>query len=539
MKNILLVLSCIAMLTTHSQNEINGTSNITDVTVFLRGAQVSRQARVSLKAGENILTFSNLAHSINPKSVNVKGNENFLIKSVNYEFIYENNEGTNAELEALENELDEVDFSIKTRQSLQRVYVAEKDLLIANKSIKGESEILLAEDLREMASFYREHLEELEYKLLEIQIELNDLNETKNRLQSKIYNSRGGLNNYSSKVEVTVVSSKNVNAVLDFSYIVNNASWYATYDIRTAEVNEPVQLAYKANISQTTGIDWENVKLTLSTGNPMVNGNKPILNPWYLTEYNAASTYDSYNENLKKGRNKEKSEYKLEEESEVNELGYWGIGNNSLVTEPIEALVNTEFPITINYDIPSNGESYEVEIQREDLNSGFSYYAAPGEDKNAFLLARLTDWTDLNILPGEASIYFQGSFVGNSFIDPYSTEDTLDISLGKDKNIILSREKLEDFCKTNSFGGNKKTSRAFKITIKNTKNKAVTLKLQDQIPVSNQNNITVEVEDLDGANLNENTGILTWEVELQPGETKEFTFQYTVKYPKKIKLARL
>jgi uncharacterized protein (TIGR02231 family) len=215
------------------------------------------------------------------------------------------------------------------------------------------------------------------------------------------------------------------------------------------------------------------------------------------------------------------------------------MGNTSLITAPVDALVNTEFPISIKYDIPSDGESYEVEVQRYDLSSNFSYYSAPSIDKDAFLLSRLTNWSDLNLLPGDAGIFFQGSFVGNSFLDPYSTEDTLDISLGKDKNIIISREKLEEFCKTNSFGANKKTTRAFKITVKNNKNTAVIMKLEDQIPVSRQNNVSVEPDDLGGASLDEKSGILTWEITLSPGETKEFNFSYVVKYPKKMKLARL
>ncbi len=554
MKQLFLFVFSIAMLNLTAQNKINEDSEINSVTVFLNGAEINRSASVNLKAGENLVVFSGLAQSVNSKSVNVKGNTNYLIKSVKHEADFEKSNGQNAELEALESELDEIEFSIKTRQSLQRVYKEEKSLLIANKSIKGSSEILLAEDLKEMAAFYRSHLEELEYKLLEIQLEIENLNETRYKLENQILASRKGTNKYSSKIEISIIAERNFTAQVDFSYVVNNASWYATYDVRTADVNEPVKLVYKANISQTTGIDWKDVQLTLSTGNPMVTGNKPKLDTWFLTEYNASKTYGWYKDNKARQRTqnqdpnfKPAGDFNNNGDITSKDLNGFlsvfgessGISNTSLITAPIDALVNTEFPVSINYDVPSDGQSYEVEVQRNDLTSSFSYYAAPGVDKDAFLLTRLTNWSSLNLLPGDAGIYFQGSYVGNSFLDPYSTEDTLDISLGKDKNIIISREKQEEYSKTSTFGGNKKTTRAFKIMVKNNKNTAITLKLEDQIPVSKQDNISVETLEIGGALLDEKTGILSWEITLQPGETKEFNFSYFVKYPKKMTLARL
>ena len=181
----------------------------------------------------------------------------------------------------------------------------------------------------------------------------------------------------------------------------------------------------------------------------------------------------------------------------------------------------------------------EVEIQRGDINSDYSYYAAPSLETTAFLLSRLTDWSELNLLPGEANVFFQGSFVGSSFLDPYSTDDTLDVSLGKDKNIIISRDKMEDFCKSSNFGGNKKTNRAYKIAVKNNKSIPVFIKVEDQVPISQQNDISVAVGEIIDGSINEKTGIITWEINLAPGETKEVSFSFEVKHPKKMKIARL
>ena len=115
----------------------------------------------------------------------------------------------------------------------------------------------------------------------------------------------------------------------------------------------------------------------------------------------------------------------------------------------------------------------------------------------------------------------------------------MDVSLGKDKNIIISREKLEEFCKSNTFGGNKKTTRAYKIAIKNNKSIPVSIQVEDQVPISEQNDISVTVGEIIDGSLNEKTGIITWEINLAPGEIKEVSFSFEVKHPKKIKIARL
>jgi uncharacterized protein (TIGR02231 family) len=273
----------------------------------------------------------------------------------------------------------------------------------------------------------------------------------------------------------------------------------------------------------------------------MVNGNKPSLEPWYMSVYNAGLVYGAYK--LQQSNNSEDGKIKDKyEEVDVDvDTRFFNssLGYASQLTESVESLLSVEFKISIPYDIPSNGEAYEVEIQRGDINSDYSYYAAPSLETTAFLLSRLTDWSELNLLPGEANVFFQGSFVGSSFLDPYSTDDTLDVSLGKDKNIIISRDKMEDFCKSSNFGGNKKTNRAYKIAVKNNKSIPVFIKVEDQVPISQQNDISVAVGEIIDGSINEKTGIITWEINLAPGETKEVSFSFEVKHPKKMKIARL
>jgi len=541
MKFLISIIFCVATVSSFTQNQVSANSNITDVTVFIEGAQVTRTGNISLKAGENLITFSNLAGDINPTSINIEGNENYLIKSVNHSRETSETGSGSFRIEEIKSQIDELDFTISTRKSLERVYMEEKSLLLSNKVIKGENETLLAEDLKEMSTFFRSHLEELEYKLLELKLDIKKLSAEKEELQQELYRSVNNLNAQVTVISVMLISDKNINTNISLSYIISNAGWYATYDVRTKDVNQPVDLIYKANVSQTTGIDWNDVNLTLSTGSPIINGAKPVLSPWYLNVYNAKQNYAWYNSNVMKSesrRRKDKSEpqgnYDVAMEEDV-----LGFSNISLNTQKVEGLISEEFRISVPFTIPSDGENYEVEIQRNSLASEYEYYTAPVKEKEAFLLSRLTSWSELNLLPGEASVFFQGSYVGSSFLDPYSTKDTLDISLGKDKNIVVQREKIEDFCKTSTFGGKKTTTRAHRIIVKNNKSSRVDIKVEDQIPLTKTNDVSVQVENLSGGELNETTGIVSWPLTLAPGESKEIILQFTVKHPKKLNFARL
>ena len=294
MKNILLITFSLALQFGFSQNEITPESAITKVSVFTNGAQITRTTDISLMNGENVIILKGLAQDINSNSLNVTGNPNYLIKSVKYERNFLKDATNSPEIIDLENELKDTEFKLATRSSLESVYLEEKNLLMANKSIKGASQILLAEDLKEMASFYREHLEELEYKVLEIGQEKRELQLKRQKLRQELNQSRSRRTNCSSEIEIVLNSTKRVNTPLEVSYIVNSAGWFASYDIRTTEINKPIQLVYKANVSQTTGIDWENVNVTLSSGNPMVNGDKPNLEPWYMSIYNANEIMGAY-----------------------------------------------------------------------------------------------------------------------------------------------------------------------------------------------------------------------------------------------------
>ena len=141
-------------------------------------------------------------------------------------------------------------------------------------------------------------------------------------------------------------------------------------------------------------------------------------------------------------------------------------------------------------------------------------------------------WEKLNLLPGEANIIFEGTYIGKSFTDPTSTSDTLNLTVGRDKRVVVTREKLVDFSSVKLFGSYKKQVFTYEVTVKNNKKDTIDMILKDQYPISPEKDITVELVESSAASNNDETGILTWKLKLNPGETKKIRLSYSVRYPK-------
>lgn len=200
--------------------------------------------------------------------------------------------------------------------------------------------------------------------------------------------------------------------------------------------------------------------------------------------------------------------------------------------ERTQTLLGYEFAISQPYTIASDGKVLTVEIGRYDLPARYTYHATPKIDKDAFLVAETTDWEPLNLMEGEANIYFENTFVGKSILSPRETGDTLRFSMGRDRGIRIERTLENDYSKRRTLGSNRTQTVGWKFALRNTRTEPVTLVLTDQLPVSRNSSITVTEEKLDGGTINPNSGVVTWHLELKPGAQRDLRLRYVVKYPK-------
>ena len=368
---------------------------------------------------------------------------------------------------------------------------------------------------------------------MECQQKIKKFNETISKLSSQIALYNSAQNKSTSEIVVGVSAKIRTNVDITLNYLVSNAGWVPVYDLRADDNTGPIELTYKANVYQTSGFDWKNVKISLSTGNPTQSGSKPIINPWFISFY----TPYTYNYRTESTKSKAAAAYDNRAVAPTTAGAVYEeydkkAETTAAYTQVSEGQTTVEFDISIPYTIPSNGKMYGVEIQIHKLPAKYQYYAAPKLDPDAFLLARVTGWEDLNLMPGESNIYFEGTYVGKSYIDPRSTKDTLEFSFGRDKNIVINRTRMKDFSAKQFIGNNKKETTGWEISVRNKKKAAIEIVIEDQIPLTTDKDIEITADDISGAKHVKETGLLTWKYTINPAETKKFKLIYTIKYPK-------
>ncbi len=199
----------------------------------------------------------------------------------------------------------------------------------------------------------------------------------------------------------------------------------------------------------------------------------------------------------------------------------------------VDHKTNFEFSIEIPYSLKSNSNNLTIEMQRIELKSSYIYHSIPKINPNAFLIANITDWEQYSLLDGEVNLYFENTFVGKSVLDLEQLSDTLEVSLGQDNNITIKRVKEKSLASKQFIGGNKVENRIWKTSIRNNKSENIKLIVFDQVPISNNEDIVVEIEELSDGKMNTETGEVEWSIDLKPKETIEKLLGYSVKYPKK------
>jgi uncharacterized protein (TIGR02231 family) len=204
-----------------------------------------------------------------------------------------------------------------------------------------------------------------------------------------------------------------------------------------------------------------------------------------------------------------------------------------IMTTFIENQTTVEIEVKEPYSIKSDGEKLLVDLVHYEIPAQYEYYAVPKLDKDAFLMARIVQWDQYNLLEGEANLYFEDTYIGRSILNTQALTDTLSISLGRDKSVAIGRTKVDEFTRKRTLGANKTETRGFTIVVKNKKSQPIKLTLFDQLPVSANSEITVTPVELTGAKLDVQSGKLSWEQVIAPQQQKEFVLQYEVKYPKR------
>jgi len=530
MKTLFIMATWLIVIQGFAQTNQNANSKITDVTVFLNRAQVTRQVKTQLNAGKTNLIVGGLTSMLDPQSIQVTGKGNFIILGTSHQQNYLSELNMPKALKSLKDSVELLQKQVQLEQSQKEILNKEEQMLMSNQKIGGANQNLSVTELKAMADFYRARLTEIVSTRMKEDDKIKKLNELVVKLQQQINSQNELYQRNTSEIVISLSVDAPANAEFEISYVVGNAGWVPQYDIRAINTKSPLQLSYKANVFQSTGEEWKNVKLKLSTANPNESGLKPELVAWYLDFYQPVA-YTNYEKKAYKSA-PSMAMRKVDASGEVAKEEALPAATMAEYVSTIQTSLNTEFDISLPYTVSSANKPTLVDIRNYELKADYNYSAAPKLDKDAFLLAKATGWEELSLLLGEANIFFEGTFTGKSFIDPNNIKDTISLSLGRDKRIVVKREKQKELSSRKFIGTNQKESYAWEISIRNTKAEAIKISLEDQIPVSQNSQIEVSAIDIAGAKYNKDTGKLSWNLNLQPNETKKIVFKYEVKYPK-------
>ena len=617
MKKLILLIALVQTLGLSAQemNEQEISSEVSKVSVFFENAQLIRQKKVTVKPGLTILKFVDLSPYIQAKSVQAKVNGNVTVQMVNHQLNYLDNLEKSAELMKLEASYQSLENEISIEQAHISVIDEEIIFLMENRNIGGKNQELSVANLKEASQFYSARLTALKLERIDRQKSATDLN-------MKLQNLRKQMNSLSTKKEfpsgevlITVDSKSQETINVELSYLVDNAGWYPSYDVRAKSIDDPLEIIYKANVHQDTKVDWENVELTFSSNNPGLSGSAPELLTYYLNYGSVPPSYKaSINEvsgkvmdsqghpipgtnvvvkgstigtitdmngyfslALPSGANTLMFSYigylsqeipirqaeitvimqedivslnevvvsgyaSADYESEAPamsrsrksapEMKIRGASSLALPTVQLENQTNVEFKIDMPYSVKSDSRNYVVNMTAYEVPASYEYYCVPKIDSDAFLLGYVTDWEKYKLLEGEANIFFEDTYIGKSILDVRFIKDTLSVSLGRDKGVVVNREKIKDLTSQKLIGAKKEETRAWRISVKNNKSQDIRMILLDQVPVPTLDEIELDLKEVSRGKWNEESGEIKWELELDSKESKDVVLRYAVKYPK-------
>ncbi|MGV3631039.1 MAG: DUF4139 domain-containing protein [Bacteroidota bacterium] len=551
MKKIIALVLLLGSFTAWSAEKENVKSTITDVTVYMQGAQVFRKASYTVKPGITEIIIDGICPTIDPKSIQVKATGNVVILDSKYSLFYPKPEEVKMidglplkvkkDIAILEDSILVVSYDLMEIQDEIDVLNATKAILSNNGAIRGSGKVNDSiQLLKQAVEYYTLKMNELNKKLLQLNRRKNEKNHKKSEMQARLNNLRNFQNTNGLEEEekgpvhrlvITVSSKEVVSGKLSFSYLVSGAGWTPLYDLKSEVLTGKVNLNYKAQVFQNTGVNWDDVKLTISTNNPYMNKTKPTLHPWYIDYYTrvqdayTGTKYITPTPAYK--QNESLSAADMEDVMNTN-----AARTSAEFVVMVDQVISAEFRIDLPYSIASNNEAHMVLIKNEDLSADFKYYTIPKMDPSVYLVAQISKLDELQLVPAKANIFFDGTYMGETYIDPRNMEDTLSLSLGKDPNIIVKRTLLKKESKEKVIGNQKERTNSFEIEIKNLKSSNIEVIVQDQIPVTTNADITIEAENLDRAKLDPVTGILEWKIDLKSKESKKLNFSYKVKYNK-------
>ncbi|MEQ4986441.1 DUF4139 domain-containing protein [Proteus sp. fly-1089] len=519
-----------ALANEHNSAELTKTLyqdvTLNQATIFLRGAELENSTMLNLPAGQSEVILSNVADNLDPKSLSISiDNDDVIINTINVKKIpiapsYP------PEIVVLMKKQKDINKQIEELNI--NINVGDEQIaLLKDQSFFGYGETQTLEHSSQKFDFISQKMTSILNQQKTAREEIAKLTEQLEELTRKLEIDMPIIAQEKTQIVLSLGTSKNLTSKMRISYITPDAGWSPAYDIRSQGMDKPILLTYKADVIQNTGLNWDKVKLVLTSTNPSLNITAPTLSPWYLALYNDNAKFRS--KSMSMDMASAPSPAVMREESYEKQLNkgvtrYVTTNNNG---------INLSHAIALPYTLKNSTEPNTLVINQKEVVADYRYLTTPKLAEEVYLQAEVKDWENLNLLNGRANIYYMNSFVGNSYINTNELTELLNIPLGIDKNIQISRINNEKIRKEPIFIGTTiEQKESYTIKIRNTYNTPIKVTIYDQLPLSQENNINVSNADYKDGVLDKDTGEIEWNITLGAKQEKSLPLNYTLSYPK-------
>ena len=526
-----------------AQKPIYTKAKVTAVKVYRNSAELQNTVNFSVPSGISEIVIGNISEEINEKTIQIGVNsKNISILSSQFT----NDYSTDFKMDTTNPQIKKVNDSIKIVENLISKNRIELDankkaveLLDKNQTVLVGSNSSNVAQLTQLTEFYTNKRIELENKLVSLRTKGDDLSKKLSRLKSSLKTKeQKEAEEFADGVIVLKLMSPTAgNIKLNINYLTDNVSWKPYYEIKTDKISAPLDVTFKAIVKQNTGLDWKGVKLTLINGNSSRNNYAPTVSPWFIY---AQSPKEREILREEKIANKSAA-IRIRGMGSVNAEEYDDVQSNALEEVVVTAYagfnvnaneLNTSYDIDIPYDILSNNEDHLISLYQQKIPADYQYFTAPNYRREAYLLAKVKDFSKYHLVSAPASVIFENMYIGETRVSPDQTNNEMNITLGNDPKISIRREDIQDKSGEKFLSSYREKVVTYDLVIKNNKKEQISMEIKDRFPLSNNEAVKIEVLDKSGATKDDEKGFLTWNIKLSPSETKKLRVSYKVRYPK-------